>query len=121
MTVMFGVLSIMIAFVCYSISVLNQVFTKKLSQKHLVLFWVGLVFDATGTVMMFITAGALELNIHGLTGILGFILMAINAIWATIAIQKTNSRKFKFYIVSFTVWIIWLIPFFTGIFLNMKK
>jgi uncharacterized repeat protein (TIGR03987 family) len=122
MKTMFGVLSIMIAFICYSISVLNQVYTKKLTPKHLVLFWVGLVFDVTGTVIMFTVAGRLKLDIHGLTGILGFILMAINAILATIAIQKTNSRsKYKFYIVSLTVWIIWLIPFFTGIFLNMNK
>lgn len=119
---MFGVFSIMIALVCYTISVWSQVYTKKLKPMHLVLFWVGLVFDAIGTVMMFIIAGTLKLNIHGLSGILGFILMAINAIWATIAIFRTNSRsKFKFHIVSLTVWTIWLIPFFTGIFLNMNK
>lgn len=122
MKVMFGVSCILIALVCYTVSVWNQVYTKKLKPKHLVLFWVGLVFDAIGTVIMFIIAGKLKLDIHGLTGILGFILMAINTIWATISILKTNSQsKFKLYIVSFTVWTIWLIPFFTGIFLNINK
>lgn len=122
MKAMFGGIFIIIAFVCYSIGVLNQVYTKKLTQRHLALFWIGLVFDATGTTIMFIIAGALKLDIHGLTGILGFFLMALNAILATIAIQKTNSlSKFKFYKVSFSVWIIWLIPFLTGIFLKMIK
>lgn len=121
MKVMFGVLSIMIALICYSISVWSQVYTKKLNIKHLVLFWAGLVFDAIGTVIMIRISGSFKLNIHGITGIIGFILMAMNAIWATIVMCKTSTRfKVKFHIVSITVWTIWLIPFFTGIFLNVK-
>jgi uncharacterized repeat protein (TIGR03987 family) len=48
-------------------------------------------------------------------------LMAFHAIWATIVLKKKNEKIIsKFHTFSLFVWLLWLVPFFAGMFLNMK-
>jgi len=74
-----------------------------LSFFHTVLFGLGLVFDTTGTLMMAQIAQSnlktvTEPNWHAITGVLTIALMVFHLIWA-----------------------IWPIPYFSGVFVGMKK
>jgi uncharacterized repeat protein (TIGR03987 family) len=61
-------------------------------------------------------AGGIHLNLHGSTGLLAIILMLVHTIWATrVLIQKDEEAILSFHKFSTIVWIIWLIPFITGI------
>jgi len=49
-------------------------------------------------------------------------LMIIHAIWATITLVRKNENAIKnFHRFSLTVWIIWLIPFLSGMVLAMTR
>lgn len=59
---------------------------------------------------------------HTLTGQIALWLMLIHAVWATRVIMKRDEAlKVKFHKFSIVVWLIWLIPYFGGMFLGMNK
>jgi uncharacterized repeat protein (TIGR03987 family) len=111
---------ISLALLFYSIGVWSERLAGKLRRWHLVFFWVGLVFDTSGTGIMFDIAGGLSNNIHSITGIAAIILMLIHAVWATVVIIVNNEKAIKsFHHFSIIVWAIWLIPYLTGFFASM--
>jgi len=63
-------------------------------------FWLGLVFDTTGTTVMGQIAkqnGGGGSGMHGVTGLLAIVLMLFHAVWATVGWSKktrTDSRAF---------------------------
>jgi uncharacterized repeat protein (TIGR03987 family) len=88
------------------------------------LFWIGFAFDVSGTYAMHLIAkGPFNLlEPHTLTGQIALWLMLVHAIWATrVIIKQDESMKNKFHKFSIVVWLIWLIPYFGGMFLGMNK
>lgn len=112
----FAMVTITLALVFYSVGVWSEKLQGRLKIWHLVLFWIGLVFDTTGTTLMFeISNEGFMLNFHGITGMLAILLMLIHAVWATMVLVRKDAIKLKnFHKFSIFVWIIWLIPFVTG-------
>lgn len=50
------------------------------------------------------------------------ILMLFHAIWATIVlIKKDEKARINFHKFSITVWLIWLVPFISGMIVGMSK
>ena len=112
---------ITLALVFYSIGVWSERIAGRLKGRHLVFFWIGLVFDTTGTGIMFEMAGRIGSEIHSVTGILAILLMLVHAIWATIVLAMKNEKAItRFHYFSVFVWIVWLIPYFTGFFASMR-
>ena len=117
----YSVVLIVGAFLFYTIGVWAEKFEGKLKKWHLIFFWVGFCFDTAGTTLMSIISRGLKVNIHGITGIIAILLMAFHAIWATIVLVKNDKKLIQnFHIFSIFVWLMWLIPFFTGMFINMR-
>lgn len=119
----YAVISITSALIFYTIGVWSEKIQGELKKWHLVIFWIGLLFDTIGTTLMGkIAAGGFELNFHGITGLLAIILMLFHAIWATIVLVKNNQKlKNNFHKFSIAVWLIWLIPFISGAMFGMAK
>jgi uncharacterized repeat protein (TIGR03987 family) len=118
----FAIVFITLALVFYSIGVWGEKIADQLRAWQLIFFWLGFVCDTTGTTLMTKLAGAFEFNIHGITGLLAIMLMIIHAIWATITLVRKNENAIKnFHRFSLTVWIIWLIPFLSGMVLAMTR
>jgi uncharacterized repeat protein (TIGR03987 family) len=112
--------AITLALVFYSIGVWSEKFAKILKPKHLFFFWIGFVFDTTGTTLMTELGTGNLLTIHGITGVLAIVLMLFHAIWATVTLIKHDEQRLKsFHKFSIIVWLIWLIPYFIGFILNM--
>ncbi len=111
---------ITLALVFYTIGVWAERLAGRLKGWHLIFFWAGLVCDTVGTGMMMEYAGGLTADLHGVTGVLAILLMVIHAVWATIVLLRKNERMIHiFHRFSLLVWIIWLVPYFTGFFISM--
>jgi uncharacterized repeat protein (TIGR03987 family) len=111
----FAIVTIFSALVFYTIGVWSEKFAGRLKPWHLLLFWIGFVFDTTGTTLMGNIAGRMDFDLHGITGALAIILMLSHAVWATIVLVTKQEKQIQnFHKFSLFVWLIWLIPFFTG-------
>ena len=112
---------ISLALAFYSIGVWSERLAGRLKVWHLVFFWCGLAFDTSGTGIMFEMAGRIGADIHSVTGILAILLMLVHAIWATVVLIVKNEKAItNFHHFSIFVWVIWLIPYFTGFFASMR-
>ncbi len=110
-----SIIAISSALVFYTIGVWSEKLASRLKPWHLILFWLGLVCDTTGTTIMGDMAGKLQLNLHGLTGALAILLMLGHALWATVVLLKKDEHALRtFHSFSLFVWLVWLVPYFTG-------
>jgi uncharacterized repeat protein (TIGR03987 family) len=108
---------ITLALVFYSIGVWSERLAGRLKPWHLVFFWLGLACDTLGTGMMLDFAGGLTADVHGVTGVIAILLMLVHAIWATIVLARRDERLITtFHRFSVVVWAIWLIPYFSPMF-----
>ncbi|MFV9674740.1 MAG: HsmA family protein [Anaerolineales bacterium] len=118
--VMLSTILISLALVFYTVGVWSERLAGRLKAWHLIFFWGGLVFDTVGTGMMMEMAGGLTFDIHGVTGVLAILLMFVHAAWASmVLIRKNESAIANFHRFSVLVWVIWLVPYFTGFFVSM--
>jgi len=115
-----AILFIFGACILYTLGVWAEKIQKRLKIWHVVVFYLGLIFDTIGTGAMGKLAGSLiQLNFHGLTGLLAILLMLFHAVWATVVmVRKNETMILNFHKFSFIVWIIWLIPMVTGMILG---
>ncbi len=117
-----AVIYIVTALIFYTIAVWGERIAGKLKGWHLGFFWTGLAADFAGTNYMKIIAGGINLNFHGLTGIIAIILMLVHTIWATVVlVRKDENAVLSFHKFSTIVWLIWLIPFMTGVIIGLMK
>ncbi len=108
---------ITLALVFYSIGVWSERIQGRLKPWHLVFFVLGLICDTWGTGIMLDMAGGLTFDIHGVTGVIAIVLMAIHAAWALVVlIRKDEQAIVNFHKFSLIVWFIWLIPYFSPMF-----
>jgi uncharacterized repeat protein (TIGR03987 family) len=122
-----AIVAITLALVFYSTGVWAEHKGKELKQWHVNLFWIGLAFDTIGTTLMSIMArGDAESTnqmitlVHGTSGAIAILLMAIHAVWATSVIRgKNQKKKLAFHKFSVVVWAIWLIPYIAGMVMGM--
>jgi uncharacterized repeat protein (TIGR03987 family) len=88
------------------------------------MFWCGFLFDVSGTYTMHIMSkGAFNLSApHTITGQIALWVMLTHAIWATyVTIKGSEKSKISFHRYSLIVWLIWLIPYFGGMYIGMSK
>jgi uncharacterized repeat protein (TIGR03987 family) len=121
-TLLASLVLITLALVFYSIGVWGERLSGRLKSWHLVFFWLGLMCDTAGTGIMFEMANAQPFSVHGFTGILAIVLMLIHAVWATVVLARRDEHAIvNFHKFSILVWLIWLIPYFNGFFVSMKR
>ena len=123
MRLLFAVIFITLALVFYTWGVFGERAARRLMRKHLVLFWLGLTCDTIGTTLMSqLAEKSGVVNFHSVTGTLAILLMAIHAIWATVVLLRGSEKsKADFSRLSIFVWMIWLVPYLSGMFYGMVK
>jgi uncharacterized repeat protein (TIGR03987 family) len=113
---------ITLALFFYSLGVWSERIAKYLKPWHVAAFWIGFTFDILGTYSMHLLAkGPFDImEPHTLTGQIALWLMLLHASWATRVVIKNNERfRTCFHNFSIIVWLIWLIPYFGGMYLGM--
>jgi uncharacterized repeat protein (TIGR03987 family) len=116
-----AIITTVLALIIYTIAVWWVKASKHLVIGHVVLFWVGLVFDITGSACMASLAGGFGFNLHGLTGIIALLAMVVNAVWAMKTWKDDQEKATRVYKrASLIIWVIWLISFLTGMALGMR-
>ncbi len=113
---------ITLALLFYSLGVWAERIARYLKPWHVVAFWTGFAFDVTGTWEMHWIAGRFDLlQPHTITGQVALWLMLGHAIWATHVVRKGNDEALEgFHRYSLFVWLVWLIPYFGGMYIGMK-
>lgn len=116
MLLRFAIVFITLALVFYTTGVWGEKLSGSLKNWHLIIFWLGLVCDTTGTTLMSRLAGdVLTISFHSITGLAAIVLMAVHAVWATAVLLRGSPKsKQNFHRFSIFVWLIWLIPYVSG-------
>jgi len=117
----YAIIAITLALIFYTYGVWSEKLQGGLKKKHIVIFCLGLVFDTLGTTMMgIISEGGFEFNFHGITGLTAILLMLFHAIWAMVVLHKNDENmKKNFHKFSIVVWLIWLVPYISGMLFGM--
>lgn len=112
-----------LALVFYSLGVWAERLRRYLLPWHLVMFWLGLAFDASGTYAMSRIAMRFDLtDPHTLTGQAAIWLMLAHTIWATWVVRRgTEAARAGFHRFSLFVWLVWLVPYFGGMLAGMGR
>ncbi len=124
MSLITPIILITLALIFYSIGVWSERMARYLKPWHVAAFWTGFLFDALGTLVMHqIARGPFDLGQpHTLTGQIALWLMLVHALWATrVALKGNEKARRGFHRYSLFVWLIWLIPYFGGMFLAMGR
>ncbi len=117
-----AIVLIISALVFYTIAVWSEKLGKRLRWWHLALFFLGFLADSSGTAYMGKLSGGFHFKIHTVTGFLALAIMFIHTLWATyVLISKDEDLIKKFHKYSLIAWVIWLIPFMTGMVVSIPK
>jgi uncharacterized repeat protein (TIGR03987 family) len=115
---------ITLALVFYSVGVWSERIALYLKPWHVAAFWTGFVFDVSGTsAMHFIAEKPFDLTApHTLTGQVALWLMLAHAAWSTgVSRRGSDEARAGFHRYSVFVWFVWLIPYFGGMALGMRR
>lgn len=119
-----AIIAITLALIFYTTGVFAERKAHVLKKSHVIIFWLGLLCDSTGTFTMSLIAkeGAGSGNLlHAVTGALAIVLMIFHAVWATVTLAKKNEEQMSaFHKFSLFVWLVWLVPYFIGAFIGMR-
>ena len=111
--------AITLALVFYTIGVFGERRAGSLQRRHLILFWIGLACDTTGTTIMTLIARSshgTSSPLHAVTGLLAIVLMLFHAVWATFVLLRGDEKSREgFHKLSVGVWLIWLAPYCVGL------
>ena len=113
------------ALVLYTLGVWGERRQGLLRPWHAAAFAAGFTCDASGTYLMsliatsgtFATTGVATTltSLMAVTGALALVLMGLHLAWAVVVLWKgSEGAKRVFHRFSLGVWVLWLIPFFTG-------
>ena len=114
---------ITLALAFYSLGVWSERIARYLRPWHVAAFWTGFAFDVSGTLAMHRMAeGVFDLrDPHTLTGQIALWLMLGHAVWATWVVRRgTEEARTGFHRYSLFVWLVWLVPYFGGMYLAMS-
>jgi uncharacterized repeat protein (TIGR03987 family) len=115
---------ITLALLFYSLGVWSERLAHYLKRWHVAAFWSGFLFDLAGTWTMHLMAkGEFDPSApHTITGQIALWVMLVHAIWATCVCRNGTERaRTGFHRYSLVVWIIWLVPYFGGMFMAMSR
>jgi TIGR03987 family protein len=117
----YAIAAFTLALVFYTIGIWAQKQNGSLQAWHVIVLWIGFIFDFSGTARMVgLSKAPLDINFHSVIGYLAITLMLLLAVLATCTLLKGSEiQKRDFYRFSIAVWIIWILSYLSGIIVGM--
>lgn len=109
------------ALVFYTVGVWSERIQKGLRGWHVIFFMLGICADIIGTSLMaeLVRLTGKDNRLHEITGLIAVALMAVHAAWAIWTYWKGSAKaRRNFSKFSIVVWVIWLIPYFIGVYIG---
>jgi len=120
--IIIAVISITAALIFYTLAVWQNWRAKRLEIRHLVLFWIGLACDMTGTKMMRDSVEELTFDLHTISGYTALALMLVVTLSGTYAVLRHKERlRDAFHKYSVPIWCFWALSWVTGVVLGIQK
>lgn len=119
-----GVVIVNMALVSYSIGIITQLLTKKISKKVLIFLSFGLLFDITATVCMILGSSTGGISIHGLIGYSSLLGMLLDTLFSYRYALKSglNTEPGKrFNTWSGVAYGYWVVAYVTGAIIVMNS
>lgn len=119
-----GVVIVNMALVSYSIGIITQLLTKKISKKVLIFLSFGLLFDITATVCMILGSSTGGISIHGLIGYSSLLGMLLDTLFSYRYARKSglNTEPGKrFNTWSGVAYGYWVVAYVTGAIIVMNS
>ncbi len=111
-----------IACVFYSVGVWAEHIAKRLKIWHVKAFFLGVVTDSAGTILMMLNSKGVLINAHTIIGAIGLLLMIFHFLWAVIVIKNNDERLItQFHKFSLFVWAIWMVAYISGAYEGMVR
>ena len=117
----YAIIATALALVFYTVGVWAQKRHGSLQAWHVIVLWIGFIFDFAGTAWMAgLSKAPPEINFHSVIGYLSITLMLLLVVLATCTLLKGSEiQKRDFYRFSIAVWIIWMISYLSGVAVGM--
>lgn len=114
--VIIAIFAVIAALIFYSIATWKELLTSGLKKINIVLYWIGLIFDISGTLIMSFISQGFSMNFHSFAGLSALLLMLIKTIYSTKQLVTNNTEKTVAYkSVTVIIWIVWVAVFINGI------
>lgn len=110
------------ALIFYSVGVWSERIQGRLKGWHVWIFALGLICNFIGTTFMaeLMRLTGHDNRLHAALGSTAIFLMAFHAVWAFRTFRKGSPKaKRRFSRWSAVLWFIWLLPYFTGLYLSV--
>lgn len=110
-----AIIFVTLALIMYTIGIFKEFFTKKHSFKNIFIFQTaGILFDITGTYLMFIITPGFSWTLHAFISLAGLFFMVLKWIYFIIIVKtsKPVCRNFKW--ISLIIYTYWLFIFLNG-------
>lgn len=113
--IMVGIVALLVALVLYTIGTWAMFRAKTVRRGHVVMLWVGVVFDVLATGMMAIQIGGLGRDLHTALAVLAWAGMTAAAALGSWGLATGNERVCRF-VARWTVapWALWALVFVYG-------
>ena len=118
--ILWGAILFTLALIFYSISIWSNFFIKHLKPWHVVLFALGVITDALGTLFMYLNVGVLIFTPHSISGFLGLFLMIFHFLWAYFNLKNNTPKHALFHKLSLIIWAFWMISYISGVYLGLQ-
>ena len=104
-----GLLALLAALILYSVAVLAAFFAKRVKRWHVVLLWLGVLFDMLATGMMALQIGGFAADLHTALALAvwaGMVAVSAFATWALVKDDGALSRTVARW--SLLPWLLWV-------------
>ena len=113
-----GAFVMTLSFLAYGIGSVTLERFKIVGSIVLIFFSVGILFETTAIVMMYIGSDASLMGLHGLIGIFAFLIMLVNTAWVWgVYVKKGIDASVNTALLHYTktAYFLWVLAYLTGI------
>ena len=105
----------LMALAFYTTAIFSSWASRRLARWMIVVFGLGLLADASGTIILCGIGSRWIWTLHSIAGLAALLIMTLHFVWAALAAKNLGRWYALFHRCSIMAWSVWLLSFVTGI------